>query len=89
MKTAERTATWRRVRVVLRVSRLTWRLEQAERECARALARREMPVMSGVCSATAARVAVPIGTTVALDRHPCPLMAIRAFRSLDQPASVR
>jgi hypothetical protein len=39
MKTAERTATWRRERVVLRVSRLTWRLEQAERECARALAR--------------------------------------------------
>ncbi len=39
MKTAERTATWRRERVALRVSRLTWRLEQAERECARALAR--------------------------------------------------
>jgi hypothetical protein len=39
MKTPERTATWRRKRVVLRVSRLTWRLEQAERECARALAR--------------------------------------------------
>ena len=39
MKTPERTATWRREQVVLRVSRLTWRLEQAERECARALAR--------------------------------------------------
>ena len=36
MKIPERTATWRREQVVLRVSRLTWRLEQAERECARA-----------------------------------------------------
>jgi hypothetical protein len=33
MKLAERTATWRRERrVVRRVSRATWRLEQAERE---------------------------------------------------------
>jgi hypothetical protein len=32
MKIAERTATWRRERRVLRVSRAAWRLDQAERE---------------------------------------------------------
>ena len=38
MKVAERTARWRRERrVPLRVSRAAWRLEQAERERARAL----------------------------------------------------
>ena len=39
MKIAERTATWRRERRVLaRVSRAAWRLEQAERERSWALA---------------------------------------------------
>jgi hypothetical protein len=39
MKIAERTATWRRKRrVLLRVSRAAWRLEQAERERSWALA---------------------------------------------------
>jgi hypothetical protein len=39
MKIAERTATWRRERrVLLRVSRAAWRLDQAERERSRALA---------------------------------------------------
>ena len=39
MKIAERTATWRRERrVLLRVSRAAWRLEQAERERSWALA---------------------------------------------------
>lgn len=39
MKIAERTAEWRRERrVLLRVSRAAWRLEQAGRERSRALA---------------------------------------------------
>ena len=39
MKIAERTAAWRREhRVLLRVSRAAWRLEQAERERSWALA---------------------------------------------------
>jgi hypothetical protein len=39
MRIAERTATWRRDRrVLLRVSRATWRLNRAEREHNRALA---------------------------------------------------
>ena len=39
MKIAERKAAWRRERrVLLRVSRAAWRLDQAEREHSRALA---------------------------------------------------
>ena len=41
------------------------------------------------CSATAARIAVSIRAAVARDRHPCPLVAIRACPSSGQPAPVR
>src|SRR5437660_50910 len=55
MKIAERTAVWRRERrVLLRVSRAAWRLEQAERECSWALASARAEGMSTCALAAAA-----------------------------------
>ncbi len=57
MKIAERTATWRREhRVLLRVSRAAWRLEQAERERSWALASARAEGVSIRTLAAAARL---------------------------------
>jgi hypothetical protein len=57
MKIAERTATWRRERrVLLRVSRAAWRLEQAERERSWALASARAEGVSVRALATAIRL---------------------------------
>jgi hypothetical protein len=60
MKIAERTATWRREgRVLLRVSRAAWRLDQAERERSWALASARAEIVSIRAPAAAVGLSPP------------------------------